>query len=57
MEFGVLSPGDRADAYFGLLFALEDLFRRHIDLVEMAASDNPYFLKAVSETRTPLYAA
>jgi predicted nucleotidyltransferase len=33
VEFQRLEPGDRADASFGLLHGLEDLFARKIDLV------------------------
>jgi uncharacterized protein len=57
VEFAPLSPSDRADAYFGLLEALQDLFRREIDLVESPAITNPYFKQAVDAERTVLYAA
>ena len=46
-----------SDAYFGLLTALEDLFGERVDLVVGSAITNPYFLQAVEETRTPIYAA
>ncbi len=57
VEFEPMSPGDHADAYFGLLFALEDLFHRDVDLVEIPAIHNPYFLRGVNQSRTLLYAA
>ena len=57
VEFGPLPPGGYADAYFGLLESLEDLFGRTVDLVVPSAIRNPYFLKAIEETRTLLYAA
>ena len=57
VEFKELSPKEHADAYFGLLLALQDLFKRQIDLVESQAINNPYFLEGVNETRTLLYAA
>ncbi len=57
VEFQPLAPALRADAYFGLLSALEDLFQRKIDLVEEGASENPYFLSAVEQSRALLYAA
>lgn len=56
VEFGSMSPGDHADAYFGLLEALQDLFGRDIDLVETQAIRNPYLLAAVNESRTVVYA-
>ncbi len=46
-----------ADAYFGLLEALEALFGRPIDLVVASGIKNPYFRESVERTRTLLYAA
>ena len=46
-----------ADAYFGLLEALKQLFGRHVDLVVRSAIRNPYFLQSVEETRTSIYEA
>jgi predicted nucleotidyltransferase len=57
VDFLPLTPGHRAQAYFGLLFDLEDLFHRKIDLVETSAIENPFFLKAINRNRTVLYAA
>jgi hypothetical protein len=57
VEFGPCDPRQRADAYFGLLAALEDLFRCKVDLVEVGAIRNPYFLRSVNESRALLYAA
>lgn len=50
-------PGARADAYFGLLEALEELFGHPVDLVVESAIDNPYFRESIEESRTPVYAA
>ena len=50
-------PSNEAAYYFGLKFALEDLFRREVDLVETGAVRNPYFLKAIARDRAVLYAA
>lgn len=49
------TPGQHSDSYFGLLFGLEDLFRRHIDLVEEGAIENPYFRETVEASRAPVY--
>ena len=57
VEFQPLRPNERVDAYFGLLFALEDLFQYKIDLVESEAVQNPYFLRSANQSRTLLYAA
>jgi uncharacterized protein len=57
VEFDPTTPAESARCYFGLLFALEDLFDRHVDLVETAAIRNPYFLHSVAKNRVLLYAA
>lgn len=55
--FASMTPRDHADAYFGLLENLRALFGRPVDLVELDAVNNPYFLEAVTESRISLYAA
>ncbi|MFC1634669.1 nucleotidyltransferase family protein [Planctomycetota bacterium] len=57
VEFLPLKQGEYADAYFGLLEALEELFGRHVDLVMPGAIKNPYFLESVNRNRMVLYAA
>jgi predicted nucleotidyltransferase len=57
VEFEPLAPVDRADAYFGLLAALQDLFERDVDLVETEAINNPYFRNVVDQQRIVVYAA
>ena len=57
VEFQPLQPGAYADAYFGLLAALERLFGRPVDLVVAKAIKNPYFLESVNQTRTLVYEA
>jgi hypothetical protein len=57
VEFQPLQPGEYADAYFGLLEGLHQLFGRPVDLVMPRAVKNPYFLEAMNQSRTLLYAA
>jgi predicted nucleotidyltransferase len=57
VEFDSLPEGSRADAYFGLLESLQLLLRRSVDLVMVKAVRNRYFLEAIADTRTTLYAA
>ena len=57
VEFQTLPSGEYADAFFGLLEALERLFGHRVDLVVDSAIKNPFFRQSVDETRTPLYAA
>lgn len=52
-----LESGHHANAYFGLLFDLEDLFHRKIDLVMDRAIRNPYFRQGVDQSRQVIYAA
>ena len=56
VEFLPLKPGEHADAYFGLLEALEQLFGRHVDLVMVRAVKNIYFLESVNKNRKVVYA-
>ena len=46
-----------ADRYLGLLNALEDLFGRKVDLVDVSAARNPYFIAEALKHRVRLYAA
>ena len=48
---------DLFSRYFGLKEALEGLFGRTVDLVMVGALRNPHFIKAVNQTRQPVYAA
>jgi predicted nucleotidyltransferase len=57
VEFAPLSPSQKADAYFGLLHGLEDLFPHKIDLVTIEAVRSQYFQRAIASQRTLLYAA
>jgi predicted nucleotidyltransferase len=57
VEFEPMPPEDHADCYLSLLVALEDLFGRSVDLVEMKAIRNPFFRDAVTRTRQLVYAA
>ena len=51
-------PGaDYADAYFGLLEGLEVLFRRHIDLIEPTAVENPFMQAGIDRSREVVYQA
>jgi predicted nucleotidyltransferase len=57
VEFEAMDPVRHAKSYFGLLAGLQDLFRREVDLVEIKAVTNPYFLKSIDKGRRPIYAA
>jgi len=57
VEFLPLEQDQHADTYFGLLFGLQKMFHKNIDLVMTCAIKNPYFLQAVNQERELIYAA
>jgi len=57
VEFQSMEPGEHAKSYFGLLEALQDMFSRPVDLVEIKAINNPYLIESINESRSPVYAA
>lgn len=56
VEFQELESSAYADAYFGLLEALERLFQRPVDLVMSSAVTNPFFRESIDRHRVPVYA-
>jgi predicted nucleotidyltransferase len=57
VEFEPLGPGERAEAYFGLLEGLQSLLGVPVDLVMARAIQNPYFRRAVEQSRELVYAS
>jgi predicted nucleotidyltransferase len=57
VAFQPLPMGQYANAYFGLLYALEAVFGRKVDLVTETSIRNPYFREEIEETKELLYAA
>lgn len=57
VEFEPMDAVQHAKAYFGLLAALQDLFARRVDLLEIKAVANPYFLASIERERRQVYAA
>ena len=57
VDFGPLDIDHYADNYFNLKFALEDTFKRKIDLLEEKSIKNPYFKKSIENQRQLLYGA
>jgi len=50
-------PLEYSDFYFNLKFALEELLRREIDLLESRALKNPYLIDNINQSKTLLYAS
>jgi predicted nucleotidyltransferase len=55
VEFKPLDVSTYADNYYNLKFALEETFRRPIDLLEEQAIKNPYFRKRIESQRQLVY--
>jgi predicted nucleotidyltransferase len=49
-------PFDYADNYFNLKFALQELFKRPVDLLENKAIRNPFIRKNIDRTKYLIYA-
>jgi uncharacterized protein len=48
-------PFDYADSYFNLKFALQDLFKRKIDLLENKAIKNQYIRENIEQSKVLIY--
>lgn len=57
VELPDLPPAEYAEAYFGLLEALQTLFGRPVDLITDASIRNPYLRREIERTQAELYAA
>ena len=57
VEFEAMPPKEHADSFFGLLADLENLFGRHVDLLEREPIENPYLWQSIAQSRTALYEA
>ena len=55
VEMEALDHEAYADSYFELLFGLQDLFHRDIDLITVKQLSNPYFIESVMEQRQHIY--
>jgi predicted nucleotidyltransferase len=45
------------ESYFAVKRALEELLRRHVDLIEAGALRNPYVIASINAAREVIYAA
>ncbi|HYK01506.1 MAG TPA: nucleotidyltransferase domain-containing protein [Thermoanaerobaculia bacterium] len=50
-------PLVRGDRYWDLLFSLQTLFARDIDLVVLSSVKNPYFIQVLEMTQRSVYEA
>jgi predicted nucleotidyltransferase len=52
-----VSLEEYADNYFDLMFDLDELFGRNVDLVSEKTLSNPYFIRSIEQTKQLIYAA
>lgn len=49
-----IDPIAYSDNYFDLLFALQSLFKRNVDLVNESSLRNPYLIRSIEDSRQPI---
>lgn len=57
VRFEDMPPGDYAEAYFGLLEELQELFGGPVDLVTESSLTNPWLRREIEAHQSVLYAA
>jgi predicted nucleotidyltransferase len=55
VEIAEKDPLSYSDSYFNLKSQLEQLFKRHIDLLEQKAIRNPYLKTEIDQTKVLIY--
>jgi hypothetical protein len=50
-----IKENDYADNYFDLLFELEDILKRKVDLVSEEKMKNPYFIESINRKKQLIY--
>lgn len=57
VEFGPDFPGGAVNQYFGLKDALEALFHRRVDLIELALMENSRLKRLIERSKVLVYAS
>jgi hypothetical protein len=55
VDINSADPFDYADNYFNLKFALQDLFKRKVDLLENKAIKNQYIRENIEQSKMLIY--
>lgn len=55
VSFEKMEPEDYAENYFLLAEALEEILERKVDLITVNSLSNPYFIRAVEESKLLIY--
>jgi predicted nucleotidyltransferase len=57
VEYRRLTPSEHRRNYFDLLYDLQELLASEVDLIELSAIRNSYFLQEINETKKEIYYA
>lgn len=57
VDIDSIDPLEYSNFYFNLKFALEELLKREIDLLESKALKNPYLIDNINQSKSLLYAS
>ncbi len=52
-----LAPEDRGENFFDLMYALDDLFGREVDLMTEQQLSNPYLIASINKDKQLIYEA
>ena len=55
VTFNDMPVEDYIDNYFDFKYSLQDIFNRHVDLLEEQAIKNPYFMKNINQSKLLIY--
>jgi uncharacterized protein len=55
VSFKDMKTEEYADNYFALLYLLQDILKREVDLVTDKSLKNPYFIKSVNLSKKLIY--
>lgn len=55
VDFQPIDVLEYGDNYYAFKFALEDMLKREIDLLEQQAIKNPYFLESLDQSKRLIY--
>jgi len=50
-----IDPVEAGEYLWNLLFEIEDLTKRKVDILTERSLKNPYFIKEVNQTKVPIY--
>lgn len=50
-----LSPEERGEKYWKLLYILEDLLQRKVDIITEGSLKNPFFIEELNEKKITIY--